>query len=469
MNNTVLIWIALPLLLGLALVTIQRFRRLSTILATIIPLLLAGSALLFSGGLNLQIIGRVFTLSDSFQVFGRTIQITADQLRILALLYFLCFLWNLISGMFDVGRWFNSLSLVITALWGAVQFISPFLYSAVVIELIALISTPLLSPRGTPARNGVIRFLSMQTLALPLILLSGWMVSGIETSPSAESLVLRGSLLVIAGFSLWAGIFPVHSWLPMLTEETHPWIITFLQTIMQIGLAFFFLAFLNHFAWLRNLDGLTQVLKWIGSLCVVSAGVMLVFQRKLSRVLGYIYLAGTGYIVLAMASTQQGPLELISMMLLPLTFSYWSLGFTFSALRQALDSEILDYDELVGLVWRYPRISILLVACLLNSFGLPLFSLFPSRRIILGIVATESLPIRLFISVGILGMVLMLLRLLSVILQPPPDVGQDKVESPLLVLPVALILLLMLVGGLFPQFFSAPLNGLLVSFQNLLK
>jgi NADH:ubiquinone oxidoreductase subunit 4 (subunit M) len=43
----------------------------------------------------------------------------------------------------------------------------------------------------------------------------------IETSPSAEALIYRGGLIVIAGFSLWAGIFPLHSWLPMLTDETH--------------------------------------------------------------------------------------------------------------------------------------------------------------------------------------------------------------------------------------------------------
>jgi formate hydrogenlyase subunit 3/multisubunit Na+/H+ antiporter MnhD subunit len=468
MSNTVIIWIVLPALLGLSLIFIQRLPKLSAVLGTLFPLVFAGLALIFSRGLTLIFIGRVFTLADSLTIFGRTIQITADQLGIIALLYMLCFAWNLVGRLFIVSQWFNSLSLVITALWVSVQFINPFLYSAVVIELIALISVPLLSPRGTPARSGVLRFLSMQTLAMPLILLNGWMVSGIETSQSAEALVLRGALLVIAGFSLWAGIFPLHSWLPMLTEETHPWVISFLQTIMQIGLAFFSLKFLNQYAWLRNLEEIKIVLKWVGALCLISAGIIVTFQRKLSRIFGYLYLSGTGYIVLSMAFQQQGWLNLLTLYLLPRAFGYWSLGYALSLMHEALGSEALRLSELKGLIWRYPRISILLLCSLLNIIGMPLFSLFPSHRIIWSVLASESLPIRLLIGFGLIGMIIMFLRVLAAAIQPAGVINDDKQERAVLIVPVVMIISLMVLGGLFPQAFSTPLQDLFISFQNLL-
>lgn len=469
MNNTVIIWLLLPVLLGLGLVTIQRLPKLSALLGSLFPLILAVLALVYSKGLTLNVLGRYFTLADSLEVFGRTTQITADQLGIIALLYFLCFAWNIGSGLFKVGQWFNSLSLIITALWASVQVITPFLYSAVLVELIALISVPLLSPRGTPAKSGVIRFLSMQTIAMPLILLSGWVVTGIETSPSAEALVLRGSLLVIAGFSLWAGIFPLHSWLPMLTEESHPWTISFLQTIMQISLAIFFLKFLNQYAWLRNLEEIKLVLKWIGALCIVSAGILSVFQKKLSRVFGYLYLSGTGYIVLSMAFQQQDWLNLFTQYLLPRVFAYWSLGYTLSLLREAIGSEQLNFSELEGFIWRYPLSSILLLGSLLNIIGMPLFSLFPSNRILLSILASESMPLRLFVSLGLIGMIFMVLKVLGVITQAPGDVDQDKKERTLMIVPVVLIILVMVLCGIFPQFFTAPVQDLLISFQNLLN
>lgn len=464
-----MVWITLPALLGLGLVLIQRQSKLSEVLGSIFPLIFGLLAMIFSNGLTLNLLGRFFILEDSLAVFGRTIQITANQLGIIALFYFLCFGWNLLSGLFKVGQWFNSLSLIITALWVSVQFINPFLYSAVVIELIALLSVPLLSPRGTPARSGVIRFLSIQTIAMPLILMGGWMVSGIETSPSAEAFIYRGALLVIAGFSLWAGIFPLHSWLPMLTEETHPWVISFLMTIMQISLAIFFLKFLNQYSWLRNLEEIKLVLKWIGGLCVISAGVITAFQKKLSRILGYLYLSGTGYIVLSMAFQQQGWLELLTLYFLPLALAYWSLGYAFSLLREALGSEQLDFSELGGLVWRYPLISVLLLCGFLNIIGMPLFSLFPTHRIIWSVLASESLPIRLLISIGLFGMIVFFLRVLAKVIQPPELADQELKEKPILIIPVVLVILFMVLGGLIPQFFSAPMQDLLISFQNLLR
>lgn len=464
-----MVWIILPVLLGLGLVLIQRNSRLSAVLGSLFPLILALLAIIFSNGLTLNVLGRFFTLEDSLLIFGRTIQITTNQLGIIALFYFLCFVWNLLSGPFKIGRWFNSLSLIITALWVSVQFINPFLYSAVVIELIALISVPLLSPRGIPAKSGVIRFLSMQTIAMPLILMSGWMVAGIETSPSAEQLIYRGSLLVIAGFSLWAGIFPLHSWLPMLAEESHPWIISFLMTIMQIGLAIFFLKFLNQYPWLRNLEEIKPVLKWIGVLCVVSAGGIAAFQMKLSRIIGYFFLSGTGYIVLTMAFQQPGWLELLTIYLLPLALSYWSLGYTFTLLREALDSDKLDFSELNGLFWRYPLITVLLLCSFLNIIGMPLFSLFPAHRVIWSILASESLPIRLLISLGLLGMITLFLRVLGKVIQPLEITEQDKKEKAILIVPVIVIVFLMVLGGLLPQIYSTPLQNLLISFQNLLR
>ena len=464
-----MVWIVLPALLGLGLVLIQRLSKLSVVLGSLFPFIFASLALVFSNGLTLNLLGRFFILEDSLAILGRTVQISADELGIIALFYFLCFAWNLLSGLFKVGRWFNSLSLIITALWVSVQFINPFLYSAVVIELIALISVPLLSPRGTPARSGVIRFLSMQTIAMPLILMGGWMVSGIETSPSAEAIIYRGALLVIAGFSLWAGIFPLHSWLPMLTEESHPWIISFLMTIMQISLAIFFLKFLNQYSWLRNLEEIKLVLKWIGGLCVVSAGVIAAFQKNLSRILGYLYLSGTGYIVLSMAFQQQGWLDLLTLYLLPLALAYWSLGYAFSLLREALGSEQLSFSELSGLIWHYPLISILLLCSLLNIMGMPMFSLFPVHRIIWSLLSSESLPIRLLIGFGLLGMIAFFLRVLGRVIQPPEVANQDKKEKNILIVPVVLIILFMVLGGLIPQFFSAPMQDLLISFQNLLR
>jgi len=474
MNNTVMIWIVLPVLMGIALSFVRRWQRLYHWLSMLLPLLLTGLAFIFSSDLALDLAGRRFVMADSLTVLGRTIQITADQLGMVGLLYFLCFLWNVVRRLFPVSQWFGSLSLVVTGLWVLVQFLNPFIYSAVVIELIALLSVPLLSPRGTPAKSGIIRFLSMQTIALPLILLSGWMVSGIETSPSAESLVLRGALLVSLGFVIWAGIFPLHSWLPMLTEESQPLVSTFLLTMMQLGLVFFFLKFFNQYGWLRNLPQMNLSLKWIGALCILAAGLIAAFQSNLNRLLGYLFMAEVGYTLLSIALRGAGGLEVLAMTLLPRSLGFWMMGFSLSMLQQAADRHLLTLENLRGYLWRYPASSVLLLFGILNLTGMPLFGLYPSKHILWNLLPIDTLPLSLLVAVGVLGMIVFFLRLFDTFIHQTlgsaaESASETKTETVSLIVSVVIIVTIMFVSGLFPSLLSAPTQNILTSFQNLMR
>lgn len=474
MSNTVLIWIVLPIAVGVAMSLLQRWRKVYHLFAVFSPLILAVLAALFSSGLVLTFAGRQFVLADSLTILGRNLQITANQLGMVSLLYLVCFAWNTLSRLFGVSQWFGSLSLVITGLWVSVQFLNPFIYSAVVIELIALISVPLLSPRGLPAKSGIIRFLSMQTIALPLILLSGWMVSGIETSPSAEDLVLRGALLVLLGFVLWLGIFPLHSWLPMLTEESHPWTTTFLLGTMQLSLTFFFLKVLNQYGWLRTLPALDLAFKWIGALCILSAGLIAAFQKNINRLLGYFFLAETGYIILAIAFRNFGGIQILTLTLMPRILGYWALGFALSSLQQATESKSLDLEGLRGLIWRFPITSLLLLVSILNIIGMPLFAVYPSKHILWNLLPIDTLPLSILVAIGVLGMLTLFLRLFSTLIHPnqenPGQTAEEpKQESVGMILAVVFISFGLILLGVLPNVIIGPFENLLSSFQNLLR
>ncbi|HHX07875.1 MAG TPA: hypothetical protein GX730_00355 [Chloroflexi bacterium] len=472
--NTVIIWILAPIAAALLLVPLQKLSKLSASLASFFALVLAVSAFVFPTELVLELGASPIILEDSLNLFGRSIQITGIDLKMIGLLYLLCFAWNTLSHFFRISQWFNSLSLAITALWVTVQFINPFLYAAVIIELIALISVPLLSPRGMPAQKGIIRFLSMQTLALPMILLNGWMVEGIETAPSAQELILRGALLVTVGFVLWLGIFPLHSWLPMLTEESHPWTVTFLLTIMQISLALFFLKFLNQYAWLRNIEGLDLMLRFIGVTSIFAAGTFGIFQKYLGRMLGYFFLAETGFILLAISYINQGGLEILQMSLLPRALSFLILGFTGSVLHQLTGSEEPEVDSLRGMIWKYPMTSLLLIFNSLNLIGLPLFMSFPYKNTLHNLLSSSNFTLMIVMVLGSLGLLVLSLRIFSSLIHPqgqedlPSPMLVDK-EHPILIFTIVMIILLMVAGGIFPQLLSTPLSDLLQPFQNLIQ
>jgi NADH:ubiquinone oxidoreductase subunit 2 (subunit N) len=314
----------------------------------------------------------------------------------------------------------------------------------------------------------------MQTLALPMILLNGWMVEGIETAPSAQELILRGALLVTVGFVLWLGIFPLHSWLPMLTEESHPWTVTFLLTIMQISLALFFLKFLNQYAWLRNIEGLDLMLRFIGVTSIFAAGTFGIFQKYLGRMLGYFFLAETGFILLAISYINQGGLEILQMSLLPRALSFLILGFTGSVLHQLTGTEEPEVDSLRGMIWKYPMTSLLLIFNSLNLIGLPLFMSFPYKNTLHNLLSSSNYALMIIMVLGSLGLLVLSLRIFSSLIHPqeqedlPSLMLVDK-EHPILIFTIVMIILLMVAGGIFPQLLSTPLGDLLQPFQNLIQ
>ena len=187
--TTPTIWIFLPVLFSLLLIMVHRLHKLSVWIACTVSLLLAVVAMIFPQNLDLVLFGRNFLFDDTFLILNRALIITGTELKTVAMLYLFSFLWNLAGTRFSISRWFPTISLTITALWVSVLAVEPFLYAALLVELIVLISVLLLTPRGEQAGSGVMRYLVLQTIALPFILLSGWMVTGIESAPDRKSVV----------------------------------------------------------------------------------------------------------------------------------------------------------------------------------------------------------------------------------------------------------------------------------------
>jgi len=323
MMSTPTIWIFFPLLLSLVLSAVHRLHKLSVWIVCLGSLLLSVAAFILPQNLDFTLGGRNFLFDDTFLILNRALILTGSQLKTVAIMYLFSFLWNIAGLRFSVSRWFPTVSLTITALWVTTLSVEPFLYAALIVELIVLISILLLTPRGEQTDRGVMRYLVSQTVAMPCILLSGWMVAGIESAPSASTLILRGTVMILIGFSLWLNIFPLHSWLPMLAEKAHPWVFSFVFLMQQSILALFLLKVLDQFAWLRNQTGILTVIQWAGVLTLLAGGMLASLQTKVNRILAYIILIETGYSVLAIGLIGQGGGEALALSILPRALAYW--------------------------------------------------------------------------------------------------------------------------------------------------
>lgn len=471
--STPTIWIFVPILLSLVLMALHRLHTLSIWIACLGSLLLAVAAFFFPQNLDFTLGGRNFLFDDTFLIFNRALILTGNQLKTVAILYFFSFLWNIAGLRFSVSRWFPTISLAITTLWVSTLAVEPFLYAAVIVELIVLMSVLLLTPRGEETDRGVMRYLVSQTIAMPFILLSGWMVTGIESAPSASVLILRGTVMILIGFALWLAVFPLHTWLPMLSEKAHPWVFSFVFLMQQSVLAIFLLKVLDQYGWLRSLAGLFPVLQWAGVLTILAGGILASLQTRVNRILAYMILIETGYLVLAIGLIEQGGGDALALSFLPRALAYWQWAYTLSSIQQLSPEIDGSFPSLRGLFARLPFHSISLIISMLVLLGLPAFGLFTAKRILWNSGAGLTLRYTPLIGLGVAGMALLILRLMRTLFASDPDsispAGSIQAKESLSqIIVLCMITLLSLLMGLFPHVFLNPFLGLLEPFIHLL-
>ena len=471
--STPTIWIFLPIAVSILLMAVHRLHKLSVWIAALSSLLFAAAAFIFPQDLDFSLFGRHFHFDSTFMILNRSLILSASQLRFVSLLYFFSFLWNLTGLQFSTSRWFPTISLAITALWVSALAVEPFLYAAAIVELIVLISTLLITPRGEPASSGVLRYLVTQTIALPFILLSGWMVAGIESAPIASALVLRGTILILIGFALWLAVFPFHTFLPMLAGKSHPLVFGFVFLMQQSSLWVFLLKFLDQFAWLRNLEGIFPALQWIGVLTLLAGGILASLQSKVNRILAYLVMTETGCALLGIGLIAQGGGAFLALSFLPRALAYWQWSYTLSSIQKIAPEVDGSFDSLRGLFRRLPFHSASLILSMLSLLGLPAFGIFPAKRMLWNIGAGLTLPYTPLLSLAVAGMSLFILRLLRALVTPEPNTPSSSLliqrEEPAwqIILLCALTLFSLLMG-IFPHLFLNPFMETLGAFSELM-
>ena len=467
--STPLIWIVIPIGLAGLLAVLHNKPKLSTILACLFTLALTILALVFPKDLAFLLPDRRIDIASSLIVLNRTVQITGQSLTMVALLYAIAFLWNLGNSVFKVSTWFNALSLLITALWVATLAVVPFLYAALLIELIALFSVPLLSPRGSKTDPGLLRYLVFETLALALILLTGWMLSGVTALPAASPLLLQTSIMLLFGFALWIGAFPFHSWMPMISQSSSPWTVTLLLGLMQTALCVFLLTFLDQYAWLRNLPQVMASIRWVAAIMIAFSGLASALQKHLARQFGYLIMMETGYSLLAVSLAPQGGLSYLALLLLPRVLSYFLWGWALSGVKQLRPESNLELNSLAGLYHAYPLLSVGILISMLSLLGFPLLPLFPQKQMLWLLTAQSAPGVIPLIIIGGLGMLFAILRLLSIFIQTEglSSAPTPQKEPANLTVPIILVLILMLTMALAPQIILPRMLEILAPFTNL--
>ncbi len=458
--NAPLVWIGLPLLLAL-LLWLPLHPKTTALLGSASALFLALLALILPIDVPIRISENLsIKLAASIEILGREIVITAADQTLLALLYGIAALWFFGSGAAGVSRRLVPFGMTILALLIASLAVTPFLYAALIIQTAILIAVPLLLPPEKKPGRGVIRFLIYQTLAMPFILFSGWLLAGVESSPGDIELITQAATLLALGFAFLLAVFPLYTWIPLLMEETSPYIAGFILWLFPTATLLFALGFLDRFAWLREFAQLPIALQLAGLIMITTGGFWAAFERHLGRIMGYAAIINTGFSLLAISLIHTYRLSAFFMLLIPQALSLLIWAFALSALKKQKSS--LTFKTMQGILQEYPIIAGGLLLAHFSSLGMPLLAGFPPILSIWEGMAREKMVFAFWVAAGIASLLTSALRSLAVFImsseKKPWQLRGSLAQN--IFMSAGIILLVLL--GLFPQL----VNPILINIPN---
>ncbi len=465
--STAWLWIILPLITAVILWGLRQYRRLTLGIAVGLCMTLAlGAAVLPLGG-TLRLGNWSLELNATLTLLGRQLRLTSSDRPLLILIYgasawwFLGTLRHRTASLFFIPHGLAAVALLVSAF-----AVEPFIYTAPLLALAVLVAIPALSPPHQTPSPAILRFLTLQILAVPLILIGGWLSSQYENIPQQTESVLPAILLVATGFALWLTIFPFHTWAVMLPQDNPPYEAGFFLVLITTSGFLVFLDFLNSTPWIRNLMVFTTSLQLVGIIMILYAGLGALSTANLNRLLGYSLMLDSGFALIAIAlGSAQGVTYFLE--LLPGRV----LG-TF-LLTQSLDSfrnlaktpSVFSPEPLKPMSWA----SLGFLTGYFSLGGLPLLASFPVRQEILFNLAQQSLPAVMGVLLGNVLFLINGIRLISYTLESTPETtpfaNGFRTVSPLTLISIVGILAL----GLFPASLLIPALQVAQSFINLAR
>lgn len=464
------IWIILPVVLSGIMYLIRSKKVIVNISGIVIGLILSIAAIMVPIGEPITIGNStiIFTIEPSFSILGRNFTISPDLTPILFLVYAGITFWFIGAMVSENDNLFIPNGLLISALSIAAITVDPFLYAALIIEIIALVSVLILSPPGIKRVRGSMRFLSTQTIGMGFILIAGWVLSGVETTPVDVSFLLQVTAIVGIGFALLLAIFPFHSWIPVVSEETTPFSAAFIFYMVPQVVLLFLLNFLLRLDWVGSNTSVYLTLRVMGIIMVSFGGIWAGFQSNLARIFSFAVIMEIGFSVLSLSllnpaenfvSTNilegdtinsQGLLIFLSLFLSRLlAFGLLSLGM----LVITNNNKDLSLENIAGCFFSLPYASISIIIAMFSLLGLPLFAGFPTRLALLTGIIQQSSLIAILMMLGTFGLLIALARIVyylflggSGTVNIIPESNSQKV---LLIAGCVLLIL----GGIFPNVF----------------
>jgi NADH-quinone oxidoreductase subunit N len=468
--NAPLLWIGLPLLLAVLLALLNR--RFPAVwvfgVAAVVTLGWMAWQLPIGEPIDLRLWAGLpaLRINPSLSLLGSRFVLDNSSRPYLAVVYLSSGLW--FAGGFSAraGRLFMSLGLSLLALLTAAIAIEPRMYAPLILLLAVFSYLPLFSLPGKSVEKGALRTVTFQSLGFLLIFLGG-------LAPRAEALLVglpamsTPALFFSAiGIALVLGIFPFHSWIPMLAGQTNPYPLAFFLYVSATTLSFWLLGALQIYGPPASMPLVFQILLYAGLMMALTGGLWALFERHAGRILGFAVINQVGAMLLALsmygmsaAVANGSSLGLFMIQLVPQALGLVLLAQSLAQLYAG--STDLSFMTLQGKASEQPVAAFGLAIGLFSLAGLPLLASYPTNLALWTAISQVSIPATLLALAGSALLMFAGVRLLAVLLTPgsqaaPAQPARRGFQNTIIILCAALIL----VAAMFPQLYAPLLNTL---------
>lgn len=206
--------------------------------------------------------------------------------------------------------------------------------------------------------------------------------------PDQPFLKMTTALLLIIGFGVKAGIFPVHIWLPQAHPVAPSPASALLSGVMiKAGAYGIFLTlqkiFFHDYSIIENLGYLVT---WIGMITMLLGAVSALRQKDVKRLLAYSSISQMGYIILALGLAtylgEHGQLGFTGAFFHILNHAIFKVGFFLNIGIIYVKTHKKHLDHLGGLLKEMPLNAILFIIFAGGIIGIPGFNGYASKSLI---------------------------------------------------------------------------------------
>ena len=410
-------------------------------------------------------------VSDSLFFLGRRFFIDDSLQPVLTLIYLALNFWFIASFVTHIRPLFIPLCFGIGVLLVASIAVDPPLYSALIIVLAALFSIPLFSPPGKQISNSALRLLIFEVLGMGLFLFADWYLSSIQNDQLSFTRLPVAFALLGLGLAFMAGVFPFHTWIPMIAGSSAPLATSFAIFFIPLAASIAGLRYLLAFSVFQPVFDFQPALRLVGILMVVAGGTWAVMERHLGRIMAFAMLVQVGSWLLAFTLINQSVLSvplagLFYSMLIPQSIALvtWAISLDIYYQAECDDSpENLQLISARGMAHRFPFLASGLLVASFALAGLPLLAIFPYLFVLSAEIAKSSLLFAGLYWIGHAGLLIAGLRTLAAVTAGSQDGAWKVSESRPQVIWLLLFILAIILLGILPQWqsFDQPTSSIL--------